>query len=310
MRSLPRLEPAAADRRAQLNRHLTDTKPATVPIMRELPADKHRMTKIQHRGNFLDLGPRSDRRNASRFPPLPEGRARNRLTLARWLMDDNNPLTARVLANRYWEQIFGIGIVSSSEEFGSQGDQPFHPELLDWLATELVRSRWDVKAFLKLLVTSAAYRQSSRVTPELEQRDPDNRLLARGPRFRLSAEVVRDQALAVSGLLSSKMYGPPVKPMQPSFGLNAAFGGGIDWQTSAGERPLSARTLHHLAPFEPLPVDGDFRRAQPRSLHGAPRADQYAAASPRDLERSRLCRGGPSAGPADRVGGRQYCHSE
>src|SRR5207253_4939088 len=142
---------------------------------------------------------------------------------------------ARVIANRYWEQIFGIGIVSSSEEFGSQGELPFHPELLDWLATELMRLQWDMKAFTKLLVTSAAYRQSSRVTPELQQRDPDNRLVARGPRFRLSAEMVRDQALFVSGLLSPKMFGPPVKPPQPPIGLTAAFGTGIDWQPSAGE---------------------------------------------------------------------------
>jgi hypothetical protein len=151
------------------------------------------------------------------------------------LVDENNPLTGRVIANRYWEQLFGIGIVASSEEFGSQGDLPYHPELLDWLATELVRLKWDMKAFLKLLVTSAAYRQSSRVTPELEALDPDNRLLGSGPRFRLSAEMVRDQALAVAGLLSTKMYGPPVKPPQPSSGLSAAFGSGIDWQTSAGE---------------------------------------------------------------------------
>jgi hypothetical protein len=157
------------------------------------------------------------------------------LTLARWLVDENNPLTPRVIANRYWEQLFGIGIVASSEEFGSQGDLPYHPEMLDWLATELVRLKWDMKAFIKLLVSSATYRQSSRVTPELEALDPDNRLLARGPRFRLSAEMVRDEALAVAGLLSAKMYGPPVKPPQPSIGLSAAFGSGIDWQTSGGE---------------------------------------------------------------------------
>jgi hypothetical protein len=129
----------------------------------------------------------------------------------------------------------GIGIVSTSEEFGSQGEQPFHPELLDWLATELIRLKWDRKAFVKLLVMSAAYRQSSRVTPEQFARDPDNRLLARGPRVRMSAESVRDQALAVSGLLSTKMFGPPVKPPQPTLGLNAAFGSAVDWQTSTGD---------------------------------------------------------------------------
>ena len=123
----------------------------------------------------------------------------------------------------------------TSEEFGAQGETPSHPELLDWLATELVREKWDVKKFLKLLVTSATYRQSSKVTPEVNERDPENRLLAHGPRFRMGAEMVRDQALAVSGLLSRKMYGPSVRPPRPNMGLSAAFGGGLDWATSAGE---------------------------------------------------------------------------
>jgi hypothetical protein len=194
-----------------------------------------RKTQIQHRGNFLDLGAEVSEATPAAFPPLPEGQPRNRLSLARWLVDDGNPLTPRVIANRYWEQLFGIGIVATSEEFGAQGELPFHPELLDWLASELVRSGWDIKGLVKLLVTSASYRQSSRVTPELDERDPDNRLLARGPRVRLSAEMVRDQALSASGLLSTKLYGPSVKPRQPSMGVNAAFGGGIDWQTSDGE---------------------------------------------------------------------------
>jgi hypothetical protein len=219
---------------SDLNQQLTELAPVTVPIMREMPQGQRRVTKIQHRGNFLDVGETVSEGTPAAFPPLPTGAPRNRLTLAKWLVDENNPLTGRVLANRFWEQIFGIGIVASSEEFGAQGELPLHPELLDWLATELIRLKWDQKAFLKLLVSSAAYRQSSLLTPELEQRDPDNRLLARGPRFRLSAEMVRDQALAVSGLLSPKMYGPPVHPLQPSLGVNAAFGSGIDWQTSEG----------------------------------------------------------------------------
>ena len=130
--------------------------------------------------------------------------------------------------------IFGVGIVRTSDDFGSQGDRPTHPELLDWLACEF-RDGWDIKAYLKLLVTSAAYCQSSRVTPELQERDPDNLLLARGPRFRMSAEVVRDQALAVSGLLSRKMYGPSVRPLRPALGLTAAFGSSLDWKPSEGE---------------------------------------------------------------------------
>jgi hypothetical protein len=219
-----------------LKKQVADFKPAaSVPIMKELPSDKRRATKLQYRGNYQEQGPEVVEGTPACFPPLPEGAPQDRLALARWLIDDKNPLTARVFANRYWEQLFGIGIVATSEEFGSQGELPSHPELLDWLATELVRLKWNQKAFLKMLVTSATYRQSSRVTPELVTRDPDNRLLARGPRVRLSAEMVRDQALAVSGLLSGKMYGPPVKPPQPAIELKAAFGSAVDWQDSAGE---------------------------------------------------------------------------
>ncbi len=221
---------------AQLKKQLAAQKPTTtVPIMRELPADKHRVTKMQERGNYLITGKEVTEGVPAVFPPLPKDAPKNRLTLARWLVDEDNPLTARVIANRYWEKIFGVGLVETSEEFGSQGELPSHPELLDWLATELVKSGWDMKQFIKLLVTSAAYRQSARVTPELLQKDPDNRLLARGPRFRMSAEMVRDQALYVSGLLSPKMFGPPVKPPQPKLGLSAAFGSGIDWKTSTGD---------------------------------------------------------------------------
>jgi hypothetical protein len=124
--------------------------------------------------------------------------------------------------------------VATSEEFGSQGELPSHPELLDWLAVELMESGWDIKRLLKTMATSATYRQSSKVTPATFEKDPDNRLLARGPRFRISAETVRDQALAVSGLLSDSMFGPSVNPPQPEFGLKAAFGGKTDWTTSEG----------------------------------------------------------------------------
>ena len=229
----PLLEPTRKQL-AAVQKQLADLKPETVPIMKELEANR-RVSKIQHRGNFQDLGAEVTEGTPSVFPPLPAGIPANRLALAKWLIDDNNPLTARVVTNRYWELLFGTGIVATSEEFGAQGDQPFHPELLDFLATEIIRLKWDTKAFLKTLVMTAAYRQSSKVDAELQHRDPDNRLLARGPRFRLSAETLRDQALMVGGLLSPKMYGPPVKPPQPSIGLSAAFGAGIDWQTSAGD---------------------------------------------------------------------------
>ncbi len=139
----------------------------------------------------------------------------NRLGLAKWIVDPSNPLTARVAANRFWEKFFGTGIVKTSENFGSQADWPSHPELLDWLATDFVRTGWDMKAFQKMIVTSATYRQSSKVSPELVEKDPENRLLARGPRFRLQAETIRDQALYIGGELIEKVGGPSVRPYQP-----------------------------------------------------------------------------------------------
>ncbi len=204
----------------------------TTPILKE---GKPRQTNIHIRGNFLDKGERVEPGlPAALHQPHPKARM-DRLTLARWIVDENNPLTARVAVNRLWEELFGIGLVQTSEEFGLQGEWPSHPELLDWLAVEYVRSGWDTKRMLRLIVTSAAYRQSSRVSAELNRRDPFNRLLARGPRLRLSAEAIRDQALFVGGILSSKMFGPPVQPPRPSFGLAAAFGSSTDWQASQGE---------------------------------------------------------------------------
>ena len=243
----------ARNQLATLKKKLSGMKPATtVPVMKELPTDKRRITHIQLRGNFLNKGDLVTTGLPQAFHSLSEAewnRCRNqektsnpnqlthldRLALARWLVDSNNPLTPRVIANRYWEVLFGSGIVQTSEEFGSQGSLPTHPQLLDWLAAELIRLKWNRKALLKTIVMSATYRQSSKVTPDSLEKDPGNLLHDRGPRFRISAEMVRDQALFVSGLLSSKMYGPPVKPPQPQLGVRAAFGSGIDWQTSKGE---------------------------------------------------------------------------
>jgi hypothetical protein len=220
-----------------LRKKFDDDKPATVPVLEELAGDKRRVTNLQHRGNWQDLGPVVSEGVPAIFPPpeVAEGSRLDRMGLARWLVDRRNPLTARVVANRLWERLFGIGIVATSEEFGSQGEPPSHPELLDWLACELVDRGWDLKSIIRLMVTSAAYRQTSRATPELIVRDPENRLVACGPRVRLSAEVIRDQALAAAGLLSRKKGGPSVHPPQPNLGLSAAFGGGIDWKTSDGE---------------------------------------------------------------------------
>ncbi len=234
-----RVTPLLAQSRARLaslEKQLSTQKPyTTVPILRELPPDQRRTTRIQIRGNYLQTGEEVGPGVPVVFGSLPEGMDRNRLALAHWLVSPDNPLTARVFVNRLWEKLFGAGLVRTSEEFGSQGDLPSHPQLLDWLAVEFVESGWDVKHMLKLMVMSAVYRQSSLVTPEGLARDPQNRFLARGPRFRLTAEMVRDQSLAVSGLLSRKMYGPPIKPPQPNLGLSAAFGSSVDWKTSTGE---------------------------------------------------------------------------
>ncbi len=185
----------------------------TVMVMEERPARKD--TFLLLRGAYDKPGEKVEPGVPAALPPLPGGAPKDRLGLARWLVDPQNPLTARVAVNRFWQMYFGTGLVKTVEDFGSQGEAPSHPELLDWLATEFIRSGWDVKAMQRLIVTSATYRQSSRATPELLQRDPENRLLARGPRVRLPAEMVRDQALAAAGLLVEKQGGPSVKPYQP-----------------------------------------------------------------------------------------------
>jgi hypothetical protein len=221
---------------ADLKKRLDALPVVTVPVLEELAGDRRRITKIQLRGNWQNLGDEVREGVPDVFNDAAASGGRvDRLALAKWLVDPANPLTARVIVNRIWERLFGIGIVSTSEEFGSQGDLPSHPELLDWLACELVESGWSLKSLQRLIVTSAAYRQSSKCPPDLVARDPENRLVACGPRVRLSAEVIRDQALAASGLLSRKKGGPSVKPPQPNLGLNAAFGSSTDWQTSTGE---------------------------------------------------------------------------
>ena len=221
---------------AAIEKQIATLQPATsVPIMRDLPPGKGRKTHVQVRGNYKEKAEEVRAGIPAAFPPLPESAPRNRYTLAKWIVSKENPLTARVIANRQWEALFGIGLVSTSEEFGSQGEFPSHPELLDWLAVELIESGWDLKHLLKILVTSATYQQSSRTTPALLAADPFNRLLTRGPRVRLSAEMVRDQALFASGLLSPKMFGPPTRPPRPKLGLRAAFGGSTDWADSKGE---------------------------------------------------------------------------
>jgi hypothetical protein len=184
-----------------------------VMVMEERP--QPRETHVLLRGAYDKPGEKVTAGVLTGLAKLPPGEPSNRLGLARWLVSPDNPLTARVTVNRYWQQFFGAGLVRTTEDFGVQGEPPSHPDMLDWLAKEFMRTGWDVKAVHKLMVTSATYCQSSRVPPALIERDPDNRLLARGPRFRLSAHVIRDQALALGGLLVEKLGGPPVKPYQP-----------------------------------------------------------------------------------------------
>lgn len=184
-----------------------------VMVMADMP--NPRTTHVLDRGLYSQ--PLEEVRAATpeKLPPMPADAPADRLALARWLMSSENPLTARVTVNRFWQMFFGVGLVKTAEDFGVQGEFPKHPELLDWLAAEFRDSGWDVKHLIRTIVTSATYRQDSRMTPELADRDPENRLLARGPRFRLPSWALRDQALAASGLLVNRVGGPAVKPYQP-----------------------------------------------------------------------------------------------
>lgn len=213
----------------------------TMMVMSELP--KARDTFLLIRGEYSKKGAKVGPATPVSLHPFAKEAPANRLGLAQWLVDSANPLTARVTVNRYWQSYFGAGLVRTAEDFGSQGELPSHPELLDWLAANFVKG-WDIRALQKMIVMSATYRQASRLTPELLDRDPENRLLARGPRLRLSAEMIRDQALAVSGLLVEKLGGPPVKPYHPS-GIyeQVVYQGGKNYEQSKGP-DLYRRSLY------------------------------------------------------------------
>jgi hypothetical protein len=212
---------------------------------------------VLERGEYDRPTDKVGRHLPAALPPLPAGAPQNRLGLAQWLVSGDHPLTARVWINREWERLFGIGIVKTSEDFGSQAEWPMHPELLDWLAVEFVTptvlpavngkaaQAWDMKAMIKFLVMSDAYRQSSAVTPELVERDPENRLLARGPRFRLRGELVRDQALAVAGLMTPKVGGPSVRPYMPAgvWDETSVYGDLRNYKADTGEG-LFRRTFY------------------------------------------------------------------
>ena len=187
----------------------------SVTLVMEERRDKQPVANILYRGMYDQKRDEVKPAVPSVLPPMPDSFPRNRLGLAQWLVSADNPLVSRVYVNRLWQEIFGTGIVKTSEDFGSQGQPPSHPQLLDWLAVEFRESGWDIKKLVKLMVTSAAYRQEATTTPGKLKKDPENRLLSRGPRFRLDGELVRDYALAASGLLTNTVGGPSVKPYQP-----------------------------------------------------------------------------------------------
>ncbi len=227
--------PDLARERAEIERLRKELPPyRTTLVMTEREPANPRPTFIHNRGEFLEATERVEPGVPSFLPPLPKDSQANRLELARWLVSSQNPLTGRVTANRQWAAFFGRGLVRTLEDFGYQGEPPTHPELLDWLATRLVEDDWSLKSMHRRIVTSATYRQSSRVTPELQAKDPENRLLARGPRVRLEAEMVRDSALRVSNLLSEKIGGPSVFPPQPPGVTTDGAYGGLVWKTSDG----------------------------------------------------------------------------
>jgi len=235
---LESLEKQLADTRRTLDKHKKSY--LITMIMRERA--KPRQTHLLLRGQYNKYGEKVSARVPDILHPLPEGAPNNRLGLARWLVDWENPLVARVTVNRFWQLFFGTGLVRTTEDFGTQGERPTHPRLLDWLATEFMRD-WNIKRMHRLIVTSATYRQSAKAAPELIARDPENRLLARGPRHRLSSFALRDQALALSGLLVEKQGGPPVQPYQPE-GIWKDFSfGKIVYKQDHGEK-LYRRSLY------------------------------------------------------------------
>ncbi|MDZ4861634.1 MAG: PSD1 and planctomycete cytochrome C domain-containing protein [Candidatus Hydrogenedentes bacterium] len=203
------------------------------PILRELATDQQRITRIFERGSFLSPGEPVVPGVPAVFASLPADTPINRLGLAQWLVSPENPLTARVAVNRHWNQFFGSGIVQTLDDFGTQGDWPTHPQLLDWLACEFVANGWSMKELCRVIVTSATYRQASEVSPAVLERDPYNQLYARGPRFRLAAETIRDQALAIGGLLDKTLHGPSVMPPQPE-GVWMLVYSADKWTTSEG----------------------------------------------------------------------------
>ncbi len=251
---------AVRDQLEKLRDELKDLNIVTALVMQERRSYERPSTFIRERGNFLNKGEQVYADVPRVLHSWPESAPVNRLGLAMWLVDENNPLVTRVTVNRFWEQIFGRGLVETSEDFGSQGQLPSHPELFDWLAVEFMKPdgcKWSMKKLVRLLVTSATYRQSSNATPALLEKDPYNRLLARGPRFRLEAEMLRDNALAISGQLARKVGGPSVMPLQPE-GIWRAPYSSEKWQTSRGEDRYRRGLYTFVRRSSPYPMTLNF----------------------------------------------------
>jgi hypothetical protein len=212
--------------------HLLTAGTDDTPIMMDNPSDMHRASHVFERGNWLVQGKEVTADVPHSLSPLPANAPHNRLGLARWLTSPQNPLTSRTLVNRLWEQLFGTGLIETLEDMGTQGAAPTHQELLDWLSWKLMNDyQWSIKKLLKEILMSATYQQDSKVRPDLLEKDPFNKLYARGARVRLSAEQIRDQTIQVSGLLNEKMYGPSVMPYQPN-GIWLSPWNGEDWKAS------------------------------------------------------------------------------
>ncbi len=210
-------------------------------------------TYVHVKGDWRERGAEVEPGTLAVLPPLPAGVTPSRLALARWLVSPEHPLTSRVAVNRIWQEVFGRGLVATSEDFGTQGDRPTHPELLDWLASEYMRRGWSMKQMVRLLVTSATYRQSSNARPELQEKDPANTLLARQSRLRLPAELIRDEALYASGLLDLRVGGRSVKPPQPKGVAELSYAGSVKWDESSGADRYRRGLYIHFQRTVPYP---------------------------------------------------------
>jgi hypothetical protein len=254
-RSLPGKNSAGFEEQEKRFWSLLSARTPGTPVMMENPADMQRQSHIFERGNWLAPGKAVTPGVPNSLNPMPANAPANRLGMAMWLTDKNNPLTARTMVNRLWEQLFGEGLVETLEDLGTQGAKPVNRELLDWLSGRFMNEhKWSVKKLLKDMVMSATYRQDSRLTKEAQEKDPYNKYLARGPRVRLSAEQIRDQSLVFSGLMDRKMYGPSVMPYQPDGIWLSPYAGEERWQMSEGSEKYRRAVYTYWKRTAPYPA--------------------------------------------------------